>query len=312
MSAATSLPRLSPRGVESLCPQCCKWRTWPEAFLGVRGLPVAMCDDCRRTYKGWGTKTPEEKAQLRAERLKVWNDAGWSRVRFIAKSSNAKLGPIPVTMTERGSCPDACSFKNNGCYAEQHQFMRYYWEKTSEDGLAWPAFLARVRALEPGRLWRHNESGDLPGLNDAIDTRALRQLADANRGRRGFTFTAKPMTNGANRRAVADAVRRGFVINLSAHSLEHADELAALGIAPVSVVLPEDWPDAPATTRAGRTVIVCPAQRVKGITCATCALCAKGDRQRIIGFRAHGSASGLVTSLVRKRAPAATRRMVAP
>ena len=41
-----------------------------------------------------------------------------TKVRFTKVSSNRKVGKMSVTTTERQSCPDACPFKGNGCYAD--------------------------------------------------------------------------------------------------------------------------------------------------------------------------------------------------
>ena len=41
-----------------------------------------------------------------------------TKVRFTKVSSNRKVGKMSVTTTERDSCPDACPFKGNGCYAD--------------------------------------------------------------------------------------------------------------------------------------------------------------------------------------------------
>lgn len=85
-------------------------------------------------------------------------------------------------------------------------------------------------------LWRHNQAGDLPGENDTIDLVALAQLAEANVGKRGFTYTHKPMT-ADNAAAVKQANARGFTINLSADNLSEADDLAEMQVGPVVVVL---------------------------------------------------------------------------
>ncbi len=80
--------------------------------------------------------------------------------------------------------------------------------------------------------------------------------------------------------------RDGFRINLSGNSLEHADELADLHIAPVTVILPPGTTGNTKTPK-GRTVVVCPINTTEGITCATCQLCSR-MRSTIIGFPATG------------------------
>lgn len=152
--------------------------------------------------------------------------------------------------------------------------------------MAWPEFLNAVRQFPAGQLWRHNQAGDLPGEGDAIDTAKLAELASANSGRRGFTYSHKPPV-GKNLTALRRANRAGFVVNLSANSVSHADKLVKTGL-PVAAVVPSNSPDR-FVTPAGNKVVICPAQRVEGISCDKCRLCSKADRGFIVGFRPHGT-----------------------
>ena len=161
-------------------------------------------------------------------------------------------------------------------------------------GLEWNAFLETVRSFATGQLWRHNQAGDLPGVGDNIDAKALGALAKANAGRRGFTYTHKPPT-GSNLRAIRAANRAGFVINASANSVAHADQLMETGL-PVAAVVPQGSPDR-FTTPGGNKVVICPAQRVAGLSCDKCRLCAKGDRGFIVGFRPHGTGAKKVEAI---------------
>lgn len=209
------------------------------------------------------------------------------------RSRNDKTGEIPVSTSSRKTCPPSCPLKNKGCYADSFR-LGSHWTKVSngERGTDWKGFLAMVRRIKPGNLWRHNQAGDLPGTGDRINRRQLEQLASASAHSRGYTYTHKPVlgsgkTASRNRWAIASALRWGFAINLSGNDLSHADALAALELAPVVVLLPEKSPET-VFTPAGRKVIVCPAQSRDGITCATCQLCAVKTRSVIVGFRAHG------------------------
>lgn len=167
--------------------------------------------------------------------------------------------------------------------------------------------MAKIAALPKGTLWRHNQAGDLPGIGDAIDGDALRQLVRANSGKRGFTYTHKPM-NDENRFHVQLATDDGFTVNLSGNNPAHADELAALNIAPVVTVLPSDmgrktekggaWAESlqeyrarigKPVTPAGRPVTICPATFQDNMNCARCGLCAVANRRAIVGFPAHGT-----------------------
>ena len=164
-----------------------------------------------------------------------------------------------------------------------------HWQRVTKgsNAINWQALCASVAALPDGQLWRHNQAGDLPGLGDTIDVKALSELVRANAGKRGFTYTHKPMHTKAARNAIARANAKGFTINLSANTLAHADALASLGIAPVVVVLPRDAV-ANTVTPDGRKVVICPATQRDDVTCQSCGLCAR-LRDCIVGFPAHGT-----------------------
>lgn len=277
---------------ERRCAQC--WRVKKSTeFVGARGLPVQRCAICRAKYGKWKSMTPAEKNAVGRRGVQVLPDL---RVRLALRSGNKKLGGIPASITSRVTCPPSCSFYNDGCYAEYH-VLGHHWRNVGLRGDSWETFLADVRSLPVDQLWRHNVAGDLPGVGNTIDVPKLRALVEANRGKRGFTFTHKPLGK-SQRLVVARANACGFTINLSADNLAEADRLAGLGIGPVAVVLPSHAPDRGVRTPEGRHVTVCPAERFGAITCATCALCAKPWRKAIVGFRAHGQNKYRVDTLV--------------
>lgn len=161
-----------------------------------------------------------------------------------------------------------------------------------EIGISWNAFMISIRGLDEGTLWRYGVAGDLPGKRNRINGSKLKELVEANTGRKGFCFSHKPMTE-ANRRHVTFANQNGFTVNLSADTLEEADQKKGLGIAPVVLAVPEDpklWPKA---TPAGNRVVICPAV-THSTTCKDCKLCANKDRKVIIGFPAHGTGKRMV------------------
>ena len=209
---------------------------------------------------------------------------------FARKSRNVKTGNIPVTTSDAKTCPDACPLKTSGaCYAK-HGPLGMYWSKINKGQYAtsWQALLDGVSSLPLGQLWRHNQAGDLPGDNDNIDASMLLELVQANIGKRGFTYTHKPVENNeANARYVKAANAGGFTVNLSADNLDEADRLKALDIGPVVTIAPIDAPEKFATPN-GNKVIVCPAQSRDDVSCKDCGLCAISNREAIIAFRAHG------------------------
>lgn len=262
------------------CMQCWEKKVWPAAFMGKRGKPITWCQECVALYRAPGATGARATRRARLDRQIS------PRVLWVPQSGDRKLGGIPATYSAGSTCPDACALKDQGCYAEFGK-LQFHWRRVPERGLAPRAFLAEVAALPVGTLWRHNIAGDLAGLGNALDVPALLEVVLANAGRRGFTFTHKPLRSTREAAAVSLANRRGFTINLSADSLEQADARADLGVGPVVVTLPSDAPAKGIVTPAGRTVVVCPAESA-GITCARCQLCAKPQRKAIVGFRAHG------------------------
>jgi hypothetical protein len=225
------------------------------------------------------------------------------RVHLAKRSKNSKTGPIPVSTTSADTCPQACPLKDGGgCYAEANFYLRQHWNKVTrgDRGSGWGDFCEDIAALPDGQLWRHNQAGDLPGEGNRINTTELGQLVAANKGKRGFTYTHKPMTSD-NRIAVTAANAHGFTVNLSANNATHADELAALEIAPVVVVLPSSVQgNVKVETPAGRRVVVCPATYREDITCASCGLCQVRDRKVIVGFPAHGAAGAAANRVARE------------
>jgi hypothetical protein len=205
------------------------------------------------------------------------------------KSKNKKTGPIPVSTTSADTCPDACPFKSNGCYADGYP-LKGRWDEVTrgERGGSFKAFLAQIAALPEGQLWRHNQAGDLPGDGVNINPDDMGELVSSNSGKAGFTFTHYEPHVGSNAEIIADANRGGFTVNLSANNLAHADELAALDIGPVAAVLPADFNGRKTTTPQGRLVAQCPAT-YNDTSCKDCGLCAKANRKVIVGFPAHGN-----------------------
>jgi hypothetical protein len=242
------------------------------------------------------------------------------KAHFVPISANAKIGPIPATITERGSCWSGCALYEKGCYA-LYGALGHFWSGVSEGtrGGSWDGLCAKVAALPKRTLWRYAQVGDLPGTDDAIDAALLSQLIIANRGKRVIAFTHKPVlpdtaVAALNRCIVAVANKVGFTINLSANNPAEADALADLKIGPVVTILahdyarravrhraksrPDEWAetiaewrgriaDLPRRTPAGRRIAICPAT-YSAATCKSCGACAE-PRNAVIGFPAHGA-----------------------
>jgi hypothetical protein len=207
------------------------------------------------------------------------------QVHLTLKSANVKTGPIPVSTTERDSCPADCAMRAE-CYAASGP-LALHWSAVSAGtrGTSWGQFCESIAALPDGQLWRHNQAGDLPQVDGTVDAVKLGQLVAANQGKRGFTYSHH--RDAASLAWIRHANAWGFTVNLSANDLRDADALADTGAGPVVVVLPSTQTEN-TTTPAGRKVVVCPATQRDDVSCATCQLCQR-QRGTIVGFPAHGT-----------------------
>jgi hypothetical protein len=218
---------------------------------------------------------------------------------FTEASSNIKTGPIPTSTSDRATCWTGCPFYDKGCYAKSGP-QNIHWNKVSagERGYEWQAFLSLIRKLQRGQLWRHNVSGDLPVVSDGvIDGDKVAQLVDANRGRKGYTYTHHPLTD-SNLGAIMYANAAGFTVNVSTESVEVADSIMTKHGIPAVAVVNSNKTDRFYRTESGRKVITCPATIHDNVTCKTCGLCQQADRQFVIAFPAHGNAKKTVNAIV--------------
>lgn len=222
------------------------------------------------------------------------------KIHFIRESSNRKTGPIPVTYSERDTCPASCPHYRADCYAEDyHTAMN--WNKVPARGDNLSNLCEKIAALPEGQLWRHNVAGDLPGRGETVDAAALGEIVRANIGKRGFTYTHKKSADAVI--WARHATNWGFTVNLSADDAGEADALAAHGL-PLVCIVPMNTPEK-TTTPGGLPIVVCPAQTRDDKTCADCGLCARADRAVIVGFRAHGTRAKIADQKSRRVIPIA-------
>jgi ferredoxin len=236
------------------------------------------------------------------------------------KSSNIKTGPMAVSTSPMGTCPDACPFKGNGCYAAYGP-VKIWWDACTANGddpvEAYTEFLSRVTEnIDNDAFWRHNQAGDLFSLNGrTINQKAARALIAANEGKKGYTYThygviKQPFTQKReaerNRKIVEEMNASGFATNVSANSMEHADKIKASGIkAPIVTLLPERYKhDKKAfLTPGGNKIVACPAITHDDITCVKCKLCMHPERDIIVGFPSHGSGKRRAESVYTEWSP---------
>jgi hypothetical protein len=212
------------------------------------------------------------------------------RFQLVKKSSNKKVGPIPISNSPRATCPPSCPHINDSCYAESGFHTRLNWDKVDreERGLHWGEFVTAIASLPDGQLWRHNVAGDLPGVGEEIDEVKLRELVNANKGKRGFTYTHKPLTT-QNRKLLRSANLHGFTINASTDNVNQAVRLKqTTSLIPVVTLVPRSAGDWRRIDKQGVSVVRCPAEYMD-TSCAECKLCASRTRAVVVGFTAHGT-----------------------
>jgi len=217
------------------------------------------------------------------------------RVHITARSSNVKTGPIPVTTTERSSCPTTCPFYHKGCYAKSGP-LALHWRKVSngERGTDWQGLCKFVSQLPAKQLWRHNQAGDLPHDSGDINFSDMVELVLANHGKRGFTYTHHVL-NDHNAAIIKAANDHGFTVNVSTESKADAVATFKQGL-PAVVVVPSDH--AGTAEHEGVKFVTCPAQTNDTMTCSECGLCSQSKRQCVVMFKAHGNAKRHVSELV--------------
>lgn len=204
---------------------------------------------------------------------------------FVKRSENSKTGNIPVTYSEQSTCPPSCPWRGNGCYAESWP-VSLHWRRVADRGESLAAMCRSIAALPENQLWRHNVAGDLPGLGEHVDARALRKIVRANVGKMGYTYTHKKTPRALN--LARRATRAGFAVNISCDSIDEVDSMMARGLL-CAVVMPSDSPRRVVTPK-NNIIEQCPATYSGSeITCADCQLCARTNRKVAVGFPAHGS-----------------------
>lgn len=221
-------------------------------------------------------------------------------------SRNKKTGSMVVSTSCKSTCPDACPLKKGGgCYGEYGPLMMH-WCRRSDRQLVkdWREFCNWLRDVPSGRFFRHNQVGDLMGRGDIIDGIAAAELVMAtNEFEHRYTYTHYPVVAKDaggdrhkaqhNRRVVEWMTEHGFVVNISANSLNHADFILNTGIkCPVVAAVQSNFIEKPIRRSThGFPVVICPAMFSDdpSLTCRKCKICMRAPRESIIVFPAHGS-----------------------
>src|SRR4051812_6602458 len=233
------------------------------------------------TVGGFRVPAPRDRRSSRPGATRLIKRTNIMYVTLAYPSRNGKTGPVATLTIERSSCPPACPLFE-GCWAKYGP-TSLVWQNVKT---LWEDAMPRVARLPPGTLVRYGQAGDLPGKNNRIDKRRLKQFVRASRRLGRLIYTHYPVlgsdaTSRHNRQAISDAIAAGCVINLSANNPAHADQLADLKLAPVTTIVAREyarrrvrhgewsetiaeWRDRiavlPTHTPAGRRLAVCPAE----------------------------------------------------
>ena len=208
-------------------------------------------------------------------------------IKYSLSAGNSKTGAMLLVRSPRSTCPDSCGLKGNGCYAENFPLV-LHWMKQDTVGVDFATVLYAVRTLPKGSIWRLFEAGDFepsPENPELISSQQVISLIAANNGKRGFGYTHYPVW--PNLEVLQLMNSSGLTINASADTIEQAKLYFGLGL-PTVVVVSENFPKDSVVD--GVRIVVCPNQSTPTKpTCLQCQMCAKPDRDYIIGFRAHGA-----------------------
>lgn len=236
---------------------------------------------------------------------------------FVADSHNTKIGRPGAKVSStyasiKGSCPDTCSMKDNGCYAQGGHvaFTVRRLDAAAVESNQDTRDIARAEArainnsFNGGQIPQDGARGGrdlrIHTAGDARTVSAVKELAKAatnwllRGGGSAWSYTHAWST-----------VSRKFWGKISClasiEKIEQAWEVRRQGYAPALVVAthPEDgkaWKDS-----TGHTWIPCPAQTQANKSCVDCRLCMNADalHSRVAGiaFAAHG----FKTSAIQKR-----------
>ena len=208
-------------------------------------------------------------------------------IKYSLSAGNSKTGAMLLVRSPRSTCPDSCGLKGNGCYAENFPLV-LHWMKQDTVGVDFATVLYAVRTLPKDSIWRLFEAGDFepsPENPELISSQQVISLLAANKDKRGFGYTHYPVL--PNLEVLQLMNSSGLTINASADSLEQAGAYFSLGL-PTVVVVAENFPKD--IVIDGLRIIVCPNQSTPSKpTCLQCQMCAKPNRDYVIGFRAHGT-----------------------
>lgn len=209
---------------------------------------------------------------------------------LVLSSQNRKLGEASATYLPLTTCPDTCSHKGKGCYAEHgHVGMHARKKESMRSGgipiapnewgnLEYEDIVLACKRKEDIRPLRLHVSGDVTNIGNVW------LLSN-------ITWRPKVWTYTHRHRIVHREAWGKVSVLASCDTLEDIEHALDTGYAPASVVsrFESNAPFRPA--RSSVWLIPCPNQ-TKGITCVQCGLCLEDRKLRQkgygIAFASHG------------------------
>ena len=216
-------------------------------------------------------------------------------VHLTPSSGNSKTGEIPVTYRPMTTCEPTCPFlptgEIGGCYGTGRIFALA--QKYSRPWVSFDELRARLaKGLKPSaRFLRDRVVGDVIADDGSVDHDYVGAIAAL-----AHSFGLIPFGySHAWRRFTREDIRRfqdiGYVMNASCETREDIREAINLGM-PVTIASDhvDDGETFTAPDGSVRRIVTCPAQTRESVTCASCGLCARGNRAAVVRFHIHGTA----------------------
>lgn len=228
--------------------------------------------------------------------------------KFVPKSSNRKIGPIPTTYTSENSCPDSCAFYKSSCYAELG-YVGMVWKKVKKgfpNVISELELFSKLKNMPEGQTWRMNTAGDLPSTKKGkINKNFLKKLTKIANKTRIICYTHHHDVEN-----ILWANNNGFPLIMSLNDKSELSDYA--GVVPTAMVVPYTWQmgnnesqgdykkrtlDNLAPLRSkyeNQKIFICPATYTS-TNCMECGACAKMTKNDTVCFPGHGSRKKQIT-----------------
>ena len=212
--------------------------------------------------------------------------------KLVQESRNPKTGTMPAVYGSVASCPPTCGLYDE-CYGKQGR-AALHWAKDTE--ASFDALVDWIARLPLRAMWRFGVVGDFPGNGATLCRESVQKMARANKRRPLLAYSHYPTTQD-NLETLNAAKAAGMVINASCDSLDDIKAARAANVPAVTYTSANDTRKA--WTADGIRFVTCPNQSTKAAPqCKDCQLCANGDREYVIVFRAHATKRNSIQGVV--------------